>query len=477
MIWSFVALALVTNGLLLGLLYWQARALLLRQMQSTVLSIASTTATFLNGNLHKELQQRDDEAKPGYRQLVHELRRARDANRRPDLDVTYVFTLMPSRTDPSLNLFGVDAEESEQNISHLGDVFHFKSRHNFAISYEQPQVTPDFIEDQWGTWMVATAPIRDAAGVSVAAVGVDLNAQEVCRKTHFLFHIGLAALAVSVTLAVVIAFFLSRRIAAPLTMVREALEAIGKGRLDTKVPLQGDDEFGQVAGTINRMVTGLQERERLKNSLSLYVSESLTNEILSSGQMPELKGERRKITVLFADIRGFTTLSETMSPEAIVALLNEYFEKMLQAIFQHKGMLDKFLGDGLMALFGAPLDDPYQEEHAIRAALEMQAALQDLRKDWQANKGVDLHVGIGIHTGVAVVGHIGSHKKMEYTAIGDTVNLASRLEAKTKELGVEILVSDYSYQAVRSLFQFKDAGTLPIRGKSDAVKVYTVTST
>jgi adenylate cyclase len=230
---------------------------------------------------------------------------------------------------------------------------------------------------------------------------------------------------------------------------------VGQGQLKTQVEWKGNDEFSQLANVINEMVVGLRQRENLKHTLVRYVSREVADEILASGKMAELKSERRKITVLFADVRGFTSLSESLSPEEVVSLLNEYFDKMIDAIFRYKGTLNKFLGDGFMAIFGAPADDHYQEEHAICAALEMQESVRELREKFQRYHVMNFHIGIGINTGVAVVGNIGCNQRMEYTAIGDTVNTASRLESKTKELKVDTLVSEYTYVAVRNRFRFK----------------------
>jgi adenylate cyclase len=140
-------------------------------------------------------------------------------------------------------------------------------------------------------------------------------------------------------------------------------------------------------------------------------------------------------------------------------------------VFRNQGTLDKFIGDGMMVIFGAPEDDAYQEEHALRTALEMQRELRQLSSKWES-EGICIRVGIGINSGPAVVGNIGSTKRMEYTAIGDTVNLASRLESATKDLGVPILISEYTYNAVRGSFQMRPMGPVTVRGRSEAVMTY-----
>jgi adenylate cyclase len=270
------------------------------------------------------------------------------------------------------------------------------------------------------------------------------------------------------------ALFVSRRASEPLSALTVALHGIKGGNFETRLPVRTHDEFGAAAAAVNAMAEGLSERDRVKTAFAHYVSQQVMDTVLSSGSGGvQLSGDRRRISVLFCDIRGFSTISERLQPEQVVRLLNDYFETMVDVVFKNRGTLDKFMGDGLMVIFGAPQDDPYQEEHALRAAVEMQHALQALRKKWRP-EGIDIRVGIGIHSGPAVVGNIGSSRRMAYTAIGDTVNLASRLESATKELGVEILVSEYTYHAVRGSFQFREMGAVQVRGRSEPVRTYAV---
>ncbi|HXJ42670.1 MAG TPA: adenylate/guanylate cyclase domain-containing protein, partial [Bryobacteraceae bacterium] len=213
-------------------------------------------------------------------------------------------------------------------------------------------------------------------------------------------------------------------------------------------------------------------RDRVKTTFAHFVSQQVMDSVLKAGEV-KLTGDRRRISVLFCDLRGFSTISENLPPESVVRLLNDYFETMVDVIFRNRGTLDKFIGDGIMVIFGAPEDDPYQEEHALRTAIEMQHALTDLAARW-AQEGITVRMGIGINSGSAVVGNIGSSKRMDYTAIGDTVNLASRLESATKELGVGILVSEYTYTALRGTFKFRQMGSVTVKGRVEPVLTYTI---
>ena len=469
---GLVALALMTNGVLLGMTYYAARASLMRQIQSTVLSVADTTSALMDVDRYLQIRERADEGSPAYRDVEAYLRRARDANRREDVRLKYIYIIAQDVKNPQAAHFVVDAEEEGENKSHFGEAY--KSIDAASLNFHAAQVPPGFVKDQWGTWLTALVPIRDRAGKSVGLLGADINAEDVMGRLRRLLLGGIVAMLFSAGLAIGVAVVASRRLTEPLTAVCDAVRLVGQGKLNTQVEWRSNDEFSQLATAINEMVVGLRQRENLKLTLVRYVSREVADEILASGKMAELRSERRKITVLFADVRGFTSLSENMSPEEIVSLLNEYFDKMIDAVFRYKGTLNKFLGDGFMAMFGAPADDPYQEEHAIRAALEMQKSVRELREKFRRYHVADFRIGIGINTGVAVVGNIGCNQRMEYTAIGDTVNTASRLEAKTKELNVDTLISEYTHVAVRNLFRFTKGDFLQVKGKADSIQVFSV---
>jgi len=471
----FVFMSLVTNGMLFIINSWQAGKMLRDQIASTALSIAATASAVIDGDSHSKLSNDTDQTGEAYQEIEAKLRKIRDANRRDDVQIKFVYTLMPSPKDKDTIIFGVDAEEEGPDKSLLGDIYKQKDDPRVKPTrFDINQVQPVFVEDQWGTWLTANSPIRSSTGDSVGIVGVDIDAKRVIGELNTLRTLGFFALLLSIVLAIGLAVYFSVQLARPLRKLHNAVVAIGNGKLDTRLDTSTGDEFAEVALAVNEMAAGLQQRDVFKGTLVRYMSGQLADKIISSGKMPDLKGERRKITVLFADVRGFTSLSEKLAPEDVFALLNDYFDKMIDEICKNHGMLNKFMGDGLMAVFGALDEDPYQEENAIKAALGMRRVLDGMRERFQAERQVDLKIGIGINTGIALVGNIGSNQRMEFTAIGDTVNLGSRLESATKELGTDIIVSEYTYVAARTKFQFRSLGQIAIRGRENPVTAYAV---
>ena len=210
----------------------------------------------------------------------------------------------------------------------------------------------------------------------------------------------------------------------------------------------------------------------MKRLFGQYVSKDVYEQLVAHPELARLGGQRREMTVLFSDIRGFTTVSESGRPEDIVATLNEYFTSMVNIVFAHKGTVDKFVGDMVMALFGAPLDDPDHAQHAVDAALEMIRELNRLNKRWSAEGRPSLDIGVGISTGPMIAGNIGSDTIMSYTVIGDTVNLGARLESLNKQYGTRIIISEATREALPDRYAVQPLGDVVVKGKTKPVAIY-----
>lgn len=222
------------------------------------------------------------------------------------------------------------------------------------------------------------------------------------------------------------------------------------------------------------VVDNYVREQREKRRLSQFFSPNVLAEIVRHPADATLGSTRRRITVLFSDIRGFTSLSEKVEPEQVAEMLREYLSEMTEVVFRHGGTVDKYIGDCIMALYNAPFDDSDHAANAVRTGLELQERTLAVSARWEARLGEPIRNGVGINTGDAVVGAMGSRQRLEYTAIGDTVNLASRLESLTKEHGAGIIISDSTYEQVKGRFITRELGAVAVKGKARPVSIYAV---
>ena len=229
--------------------------------------------------------------------------------------------------------------------------------------------------------------------------------------------------------------------------------------------------------TIYRYLTEERERKKIRGAFSHYVSTSVVNEVLKHPDKLKLGGEKKDLTVLFSDIRSFTTISEVMAPEELVRLLNEYLTIMTDIILKYDGTLDKYMGDAIMAIYGAPLDMTDHPTRACYSALEMMEGLKKLNEKWIKEGKVPLDIGIGINTGMMIVGNMGSEQRFDYTVMGDAVNLGNRLEGANKDYRTNILLSEFTYERVKEEFTCMELDSVRVKGKIRPVRIYQLMGT
>ena len=322
-------------------------------------------------------------------------------------------------------------------------------------------------------WTIAAFEPKGLAGQKgkyAIAAALDVSDIERIVREHLYYALGiiLFAAVISVAFGARLASIMSRA----LKRVNDALKKLEQQEYAHVIGVKTGDELEDLANGFNSMVDGLKERDKLRTTFGKYVTSAVVDHLMS-GKV-ELGGASIPVTILFTDIRSFTTISEKMDAQALVGLLNEYFTDMVGIVMEEDGVVDKYIGDAIMAVFGAPVpkkDDPI---HAVRAAVRMRQALVHLNERLKERGIAPLRTGIGIHTGVVVAGNIGSEKRMEYTVIGDPVNLASRLESSTKDLGVAILISDDTYELVKDSIDARQVKEITVKGRLKPVMTYEV---
>jgi len=316
------------------------------------------------------------------------------------------------------------------------------------------------------------APVRYQK-IRVGEVYVAISQKKIYQSIHEAeAFVGLLALLMT-ALGILLSLGLSMYFSKPIRQLGESTRALGLGNFSHRVRMKRNDEFSDLAYAFNRMAEDLEVKEKIKDSFGRYVTPEIVEMILANPDKQWMKGSKVDATVLFVDIRGFTSLSENVDPEAVVELLNDYLTRVTNAVIKYGGHLNKFLGDEAMAVFGAPLANPYHSEAAVKAALEIQKEMEDLNEKRKIDQAT-IGVGVGVNSGEMVAGNLGSAKKMEYTVIGDNVNVASRLTSIAK--GGEILITKGSYDLLPNTewVRIEERGSVPVKGRKGEVTIYQV---
>lgn len=380
------------------------------------------------------------------------------------------FTTLSERTQYLVDRTGeLLAHKDEQKaISRLS-----MGKHPFvqkALTQKAPEYQTKFVDPESSKNFFGAA-VKTPFGVTVISQTSEETILEVSQevKRRSVFVAGSA-----VAMAIFFIFLFSMTLTSPIEKLADMINLVSKGNFDVKARahVKSSDEVGDLALAFDHMTEGLKERDKVKNLFSKFhgssVAEDLINNDIGVG------GQSKEVVVFFSDIRGFTAFSEKRSPEEVVEMLNEYFAVMVGIINRHGGVVDKFIGDAIMAVWGAPKGTNRDAHNAVRACLDMRQALAELNEKRIARNQPPINIGMGLHAGAAISGTIGSNERMEYTVIGNTVNTASRIEASTKAFGSDLLISDTVIEKIGEDFKIELAGAAEVKGRSEALKMFKV---
>lgn len=366
-----------------------------------------------------------------------------------DSDIESIYILRPSAVPTELYFF-VDFSKSGKQAT-PGQFYSAEDTPILLRGFSRTVVEDQPYEDEYGITLSAYSPLITDSGEKVGLVGVDVKGTRLVELRHNLMLASGVILLVALGIIALVSFVVARSIRDPLVRLILGTGAVAQGNLDVRLRLRRADEFGLLGKYFDKMAEELKERQMLRDLFGRYLSEDVARSVLARNQNLELGGQEVVVTVLFCDLRNYTTISERLSPMQMVAMINEYLGVMNVVIDEHRGCVIEFLGDGILAVFGAPEAYGEHAEMGVRCALAMREALQGLNAKWERegmaerwkDMGIqDIECRIGLHTGPVVAGNLGSRTRMKYAVIGDTVNVAARLEALNKEYDTTILMSD-----------------------------------
>jgi adenylate cyclase len=267
---------------------------------------------------------------------------------------------------------------------------------------------------------------------------------------------------------------LSSWISKPLKEIVSGVTRIGRGHFQLQMDDSRRDEFGEINRAVNTMSQSLLERDALQGALSRYVSQGAVKDLIKEGEFPTFRGQRKKMTLLLCEIGNLESLSDILSPALLVNMLNTFFDSSVGVIFQHNGTIDRLPGDGFTAVFGALGNEDVQEKLAVTAALELIATTEELNKQWNLSGNEAFQVQVGVHTGDAIFGNIGSDHRVEFTVVGKSMKIASALGQLNSAFKTKALVSEATYDAVSEDFSFVEIGDFNPSPGEERIRLFTL---
>ena len=324
------------------------------------------------------------------------------------------------------------------------------------------------------SYVTAYRPLLPLITPGRAAIALQRSLEEELISSRQLERFLLILLIASLVAAALVAPVFALNLSKPLRALARHTEVIARGDYAIHLRLDRADEIGQLATAFNRMSEGLAERDRVRDLLDKNVSPEVAAQLMRDGGA--LGGEEREVTILFVDLRSFTRLSESMAPREVLTLLNRYFDRMSGIVEIYHGIVDKYIGDAIMAIFGAPVEQSGHADNAVLAAIEMKSALARLNAELATEGRAKLSFGIGINTSRIIAVNIGSSRRLNYSFVGDGVNVAARLQDLTRmsQFSADILISAATLRAMRGRYRVRDLGAAPVRGRDEPVEVFSV---
>ena len=451
-----------------------------KALQSRLRTAAITLAHEIRPEAVRALVNPADKEKPEYRELVGLFRRVGA----DEPQFVSIYLLRPTAREHFLAFVTDYTAPGRAAPAEVGEEYDARQTARLMEGFNGPTVEDSFTNDKWGEVLSGYAPVRDLDGNAIAVVGVDVSSEDVSKLKSEVRWLTFGVFGFAAMCIATLAWFVGRNVRKPLGRITDATTEIAAGRLETRVHIERDDEFGILGKHLDQMAAGLGEKEFIRETFGRFVSEDVARLALSSQNGAALGGEERIVTVLMSDLAGYSTISEKQAPSDVVLMLNSYFAMMGEIIDRHHGCLIAFPGDGVLCVFGAPNALPNHAELAVLCAIEMQARLAEANREWETHETkewlgqgvVPLRMRIGIHTGPVIVGNIGTKTRINYSVIGDSVNVAARIEQLNKDLKTETLLTDETLKRVPEALRCRAVlrGEHRIKGRVQSVVVYSV---
>jgi class 3 adenylate cyclase len=459
---AFVGVVVLTSILFALATYPNIRSFVRSGIRERLSDAVSIAALQIDPDLLAKITTSNNEDSDDYKTLQRQLQKIRDHG----TDIRFVYTLR--KNDRGEYVFIVDAEEKEKDRSHLGEIYADPTQFMEA-AFVPPylvHVEDRFFRDKWGNWLTSYAPILHPDGRLEGVLAIDISAEKVLDYERRYLLILLAVGMGICSFVVFVSLKVSRRICHPLLLLEQDMTRMQRFDISEEIHLKSRiTEIINMENAINNMKNGLR-------SFKKYVPAELVSELITLHKVAALGAEKRQLTVFFCDIRDFSSLSERLSPEVLSQLMGIYFDGMTKIILRHQGTVDKYIGDSIMAFWGAPRPCDNQAVQACLATIECQKFVTELAEKYRTHGLESFATRFGLNTGDAIVGNFGYEERFNYTAMGDSVNVASRLEGLNKEYGTTVLISESTYLQAKHVIEARVLDRVVLKGKSIGVTIF-----
>jgi len=460
----FLGTVLLTTLLLGTATYILTKGFLRDDLRARLSGIAGTAAMMVDATTHDQILTPEDSSGESYQHLREILRQVRERNQ----GIRHAYTFR--KTPDGKFVFIVDSDDDEATRSNIGDQYDDVTAKLTAAATPpyRVQVEEEFASDDWGTWLSSFAPILRADGSLAGIIGIDVSAANIiAHERRYLLVIAVAGLFVALLVSLT-AIPLSLMLARPLEILADDMGRIQKMELDHPI------EVGSMIREVAKMEHAVEGMKKGLRSFRRYVPADLVTKLIELEKEAVIESQRRTISILFSDIKDFTSIAEKMTPEMLTGKLERYFSTVTRALIDHRGTVDKFIGDAVMAFWGAPRPLENHAMAACRGALEMQRRLAEMNADFVRAGDEPFTTRIGLNLGEALVGNVGFSERMSYTALGDNVNLTSRIEGLNKYYGTLILASGAMREAISGEVLTRRVDKVVVAGRTQAVELWEV---
>jgi class 3 adenylate cyclase len=444
-----------------------------RELEDTVgtqlLNIARVTALAVDPALHAQVQRGLDSRSPAYLRIKRKLL----AIHNEVLLTTPIYTLadFDPATGTARRLVVSDGPGVPGELYHVPRELIDSLRWTFEDGVAR---YTRIYTNARGTWITAIAPILDRAGRPAAVVNVDYPVEIYLDRLQELRRTILLASALGAVGTLLLGSLLARRLTRPIRALTQGVMRVAAGNLSDAIPVRSKDEVGQLTRAFNQMLEGLRQRDFIRSAFGRYVSAEVARALLESPEGLRFGGEKRIVTVLMSDLRGYTRFAERGDPAMVMEVLNGFLGRMTDIIIEHGGTINEFIGDAIFAVFGAPLEHLDHAERAAACALAMQHSMADINRDHATKGQPQFEMGIGLNTGEAVVGNIGSEQRAKYAVVGSAVNVAARVEGAT--VGGQVFITDATRGQIADLAEVAEPILLDAKGLSEPLRLYELRS-